>query len=76
VTGVLDSLERRGLVRRIRNEEDRRRVTVEITDEGLRVLAEVRAVVHRNEKTWMQALSDAELKRLIKLLQRVQTGLD
>src|SRR5947209_5398031 len=48
VTGVLDSLERRGLVRRTPHPEDRRSVVVEITGEGLRVLAEVRSTVHRH----------------------------
>src|SRR5437667_9567704 len=42
VTGVLDSLERRGLVRRTPHPEDRRSVVVEITPKGRRVLAEVR----------------------------------
>ena len=45
VTGVLDSLERRGLVRRSPHPTDRRSVVVEITAKGLRVLGEVRAVV-------------------------------
>src|SRR5438309_4420537 len=61
VTGVLDSLERRELVRRTPHPTDRRSVVVEITDEGGRVLAEVRTLVHRHEKEWMQALTDADL---------------
>lgn len=72
VTGLLDSLERRGLVRRVANPEDRRSVFVEITTEGLAVLREVRTTVHRNEKQWMSVLSDDELRTYIGLLHRIQ----
>ena len=41
VTGVLDRLEAAGLVRRIRDTEDRRRVIVEVTDELNRLGAPV-----------------------------------
>jgi DNA-binding MarR family transcriptional regulator len=41
VTGVLDRLEAAGLVRRIRDTKDRRRVIVEVTDEVARVGAPV-----------------------------------
>src|SRR6185295_2016536 len=41
VTGVLDRLETAGLVRRVRDTEDRRRVMVELTDEVARQAAPV-----------------------------------
>src|SRR5438046_1328308 len=56
VTGVLDSLERRGLVRRTPNPDDRRSIVVEITADGLDVLAEIRLLVHDNEHEWMGVL--------------------
>lgn len=76
VTGLVDSLERRGLVRRAAHPTDRRSLIVEITPEGLSVLAEIRTTVHQQEKVWMSMLSDAELRRLVRLLHRVQQGLD
>lgn len=76
MTGLVDSLERRGLVRRTAHPSDRRGLIVEITPEGLNVLAEVRKTVHRQEKEWMSVLSDAELRKLVALLHRVQQGLD
>jgi len=76
VTGLVDSLERRGLVRRTANPSDRRSLIVEITPEGLQVLAQVRAAVHPQERDWMSALSDAELRRLTVLLHRIQDELD
>jgi DNA-binding MarR family transcriptional regulator len=76
VTGLLDSLERRGFVRRTAHPSDRRSLIVQITAEGLKVLTEVRTIVHWQEKDWLSSLSDAELRRLITLLHRVQRALE
>ena len=75
VTGLLDSLEKPGFVRRLRHPTDRRSIVVEITDEGLAVLAQVRTLIHRNERAWMGTLSEAELVSYISLLHRVQDAL-
>jgi DNA-binding MarR family transcriptional regulator len=74
VTGVVDSLERRGYVRRTPNPADRRSLLVELTPDGRRVVQEVRTLIHRNEKSWMSSLSDAELRAYIDLHHRVQQG--
>ena len=75
VTGLLDSLERRGFVRRSPNPADRRSLLAEITPAGLAVVGELRTIVHRREKEWMGALSDDELRTYIGLLHRIQDGL-
>jgi DNA-binding MarR family transcriptional regulator len=72
VTGVVDSLERRGFVRRSPHPADRRSLLVEITPEGLAVLAALRTLVHRNERAWMEVLSEAELRAYIDILHRIQ----
>jgi MarR family transcriptional regulator, organic hydroperoxide resistance regulator len=41
LTGVLDTLERRGLVQRRRHDDDRRLVSAALTDEGVAVIARV-----------------------------------
>lgn len=74
VTGLIDSLERRGFVERRPNPADRRSLIVEITPEGLTVLQRVRTLVHAREKAWMSSLSEAELETYIGLLQRIQAG--
>jgi DNA-binding MarR family transcriptional regulator len=76
ITGVVDSLERRGFVRRLPNPADRRSLLVEITPAGLRVLQRLRTLVHRNEQQWMAALSDDELRAYIALLHRIQERVD
>jgi DNA-binding MarR family transcriptional regulator len=75
VTGLLDSLERGGFVKRSANPADRRSLVVEITPAGLAVIQEVRTLIHRNEKDWLGALSDAELLTYIEMQHRIQDRL-
>ncbi len=72
VTGVVDSLERRGYVRRSPNPSDRRGVIVELTPAGLDVVSRVRTLIHQHERDWMSALSDGELAVYISLMHRIQ----
>jgi DNA-binding MarR family transcriptional regulator len=76
VTGVVDSLERNGFVRRSANPTDRRSLLVEITPAGLEVLRELRVLVHRNEKAWLSGFADPELRRYIDQLHAIQERLD
>ncbi len=75
VTGLLDSLERHGLVRRSANAADRRSLVVQITPAGLTVLQELRTIVHRDEKAWLSTFSDADLRGYITYLHRIQDSL-
>ena len=72
VTGVLDSLERRGYVTRSPHPTDRRSVVVELTPAGLVVVGQVRTLIHHHERVWMSVLSDDELRVYIGLMHRVQ----
>jgi len=75
VTGVVDSLERRGLVRRVPSLTDRRSTVIELTADGTTVLQQVRELIHRNEKRWFSSLTDAELQSFIDDLHHVQDAL-
>jgi DNA-binding MarR family transcriptional regulator len=55
VTGMLDELEREGIVTRVRSDADRRRVLVALTEEGRTVLAKRR---RRWLKRWEAAMGD------------------
>jgi DNA-binding MarR family transcriptional regulator len=76
VTSLVDTLERKGLVRRDRHEDDRRVVLVELTDAAYPVidayLAEVTAL-HRAE---FDVLSDDERETLTTLLARVAARIE
>lgn len=75
VTGLVDSLERRGHVARSAHPTDRRSVVVEITPAGIEVLGEVRTMIHHHEKAWMSGFSDGELRAYIGQLHRIQDEL-
>ena len=74
VTGVVDSLERRGYVLRSPNPNDRRGIIVGLTPTGLDAVAQVRTIIHSQERQWMGALSDDELGTYIDLMHRVQAS--
>jgi DNA-binding MarR family transcriptional regulator len=75
VTGVLDSLERHGLVRRLFDAGDRRRRRIEITADGRAVAAAFLPVVHAAERPWLACLTDAEQQLLLEFLGRIQRQL-
>jgi len=68
VTRMLDKLEARGLVSRVRSTEDRRSVLVEVTDAGLALLARVAAPLRACHARQLGHLSADELERLTELL--------
>jgi DNA-binding MarR family transcriptional regulator len=75
VTGVLDTLAKRGLVRREPHPSDRRMVLVHLTKAGSRMADKVRRVVHRAEAEWMRSLTEPERAQLTDLLGKVQRQL-
>jgi DNA-binding MarR family transcriptional regulator len=74
VTGVLDRLEAAGLVRRIRDTHDRRKVIVEVTDELDRVGAPVYGPLIADAAE-AHAVFDAEELELITRFIRIERGL-
>src|SRR5207244_13164879 len=76
VTGLVDSLEAKGFVRREPNPNDRRSLSIQITPAGFKVLSRVRSIVHAHEKRWMSDLDDGDLRKLIALLHRVQSSVE
>ncbi len=75
VTGVLDTLGKRGLVRREPHPTDRRMVLVHLTNAGARMADKVRRVVHRAEAEWIGSLSEHERAQLTELLGKLQRHL-
>jgi MarR family 2-MHQ and catechol resistance regulon transcriptional repressor len=75
VTGLLDSLERRGYVRRLPHASDRRMLLIELTDTGLETAHAFRLEVHRHQKQWLSVLDAREQQQLIHTLHRLQTVL-
>lgn len=75
VTSLLDSLERRGYVRRSPHSTDRRMLLIELTDAGRQVAHDFRLLVHKNQKVWLSVLTEQEQTQLIDTLHRIQSAL-
>ncbi|MBS1864259.1 MAG: MarR family transcriptional regulator [Actinobacteria bacterium] len=76
VSGMLDELERDGIVTRVRCDSDRRRVLVTLTDEGRAVLGKRRRVWL---KRWEKALEDVperDLEAAAEVMRRIAGMLD
>jgi MarR family transcriptional regulator, 2-MHQ and catechol-resistance regulon repressor len=72
ITGLIDRLEGKGLVVRERCAQDRRKIFVAITNKALGTLAALDEPVRALHKQLMGHLSRAELKELIRLLEKAR----
>lgn len=68
ITRLIDRLEKKGLVRRVRSEEDRRQVWCRITPAGERLLARLDDPVEAFDRAAVHGLSPADQDHLTTLL--------
>jgi DNA-binding MarR family transcriptional regulator len=73
-TSVLDTLEKRRLIVRRPHPEDRRKLVIDLTDEGRSIIDQILPGVHTLETRVMAALSPTELTQLRDLLAKVQSS--
>lgn len=71
VTGVLNTLEGRGLVTRARGVEDKRQMYVSLTAEGRKMMKKLFPEFNAEESNVVSALSSAQKNSLAKLLRTV-----
>lgn len=71
IVSAVSTLERAGLVRRLRSETDRRLVRVELTAAGRALIQRAHAGQHRFERAVSRVLTRAEQRTLAALLRRV-----
>ena len=65
VSRLVADLERRGLIQRQRDEENRRVVRLRLTDEGRRAHIELGTAFHKHYDRWAAALTPAEREALV-----------
>jgi DNA-binding MarR family transcriptional regulator len=75
ITGLIDRLEQAGFVNRVRCEKDRRVIYVALAEHGTRTLAAVDEPLADLHHKLLGHLSQAELKELIRLLEKVRAPL-
>lgn len=76
VTSRLDRLERRGLVARLPDPDDRRGVIVELTDQGLQLVDEAVTANTASDRQFLSRLDPEETATLEALLRKVLSGLE
>jgi len=76
MTGILDRLERRGLVRRTRDTQDRRRITAAVTAEGLALLEAAPSPLQDRFRSEFAKLEEWEQTQMLATLQRIATMMD
>lgn len=76
VTSRIDRLERRGLVRRLPDPDDRRGVIVELTDKGLEVVDAAVAALAKSDRELLERLTSEEIGQLEVLLRKFLSALE
>ncbi len=74
VTALIDRMNERDLLKRVRNETDRRSQHVRLTRKGAALAREAREVSLTMERDLLRHLSEAERAMLTELLQKVARG--
>jgi DNA-binding MarR family transcriptional regulator len=72
ITRLIDRLERKGLVARVRSKSDRRVVFCRATESGLELLAPLDDIVNEADRAAVAALDEAGLGALVDLLDRIR----
>ena len=76
VTGIVDRLEQKGLVKRFRNSPDRRIITIELTDSGKNLAKNAPPPIQRKIIDGLKKLSKDELDQIILSLTKLTDMLD
>jgi DNA-binding MarR family transcriptional regulator len=73
---LLDRLEAKGIVRRMRGDPDRRQVQVELTDKGRALSPQIMPALARVYEQFLAGFSQDDAARLQSLLQRLLANAD
>jgi DNA-binding MarR family transcriptional regulator len=73
MTSLLDTLERRGLIRRLPHPDDRRKILIDITADARTILDDLLPSLHARERAVVsEALTVAEQRQLLGLIAKLQ----
>jgi DNA-binding MarR family transcriptional regulator len=76
VTGILNRLEKRRLIRRIRGDQDRRSINVSLTPEGEGVLSDAPSLLQHQFQQELSKLKEWERTQILSTLQRIADMMD
>lgn len=76
VTGIIDRLEQKGLVARTRISQDRRVITVELTEEGRRLAENAPPPIQQKIVKGLREIDESERAQIIQTLNRLTNMID
>lgn len=76
VTTILDRMEKKNLVRRVRSQRDKRKVYINLTDDGVTTLRDAPMPLQSSFINQFEALADWEQSLIMSALQRVAHMMD
>lgn len=74
MTRLLDRMEKRGLISRERQKDDRRVIKTRVTPQGLEMLKKLDTPVREMHKQQFAHMSVTKLKQLVELLEEIRKG--
>jgi DNA-binding MarR family transcriptional regulator len=74
LTRLLDRLESKGLIRRVRDRSDRRSVTIELTTAARKITPVLAGLADENDRAFFGVLSAAERRQFQRLLAKLLRG--
>src|SRR5688500_2610198 len=72
VTGIIDRMEREGLVRRERSTSDRRVVYIRLTEKGARLARQIQVEPMEMFRDALESLTPGDVRDLLRILTKVQ----
>jgi len=76
VTGIVDRLEQKGLVERLRNSPDRRVITIQLTESGKKLAENAPPPIQHKILDGLKRLSKAEIDLVVRALTKLTNMLD
>ncbi len=76
VTDIIDNLEKKNLVIRIHNEDDRRVIKIRITDKGMKMYDEMRQFIKDTIKESLKNLDNNEIKSFENILNKINNKMN
>lgn len=76
VTGIIDRLEQKGLVQRLRNSPDRRVITIELTSTGRKMVKNAPPPIQQKILDGLSLLTEQEVRRIVESLKTITRMLD
>ena len=73
-TRLLDRIERKGIIRRVRSTTDRRTINIELTAKGRALHPQIMVAMDKVHERLLAPFSEAELEQLDALLCKIATG--